>query len=97
MNNTIKFLALTLVVPTAALGQQPEPESMPCCQRDADGNMSCCESMQGEDDESHGGMDHGTMNHDDMNHGNMDHDSMDHGDTEHPAPEAEAEADPTIG
>ncbi|MEQ9662900.1 MAG: hypothetical protein RLN87_10165 [Parasphingopyxis sp.] len=90
--NKINFvIAAAILVPTAAFAQQAEPHGehseMPCCERDADGNMAGCPQMGGDQAMDHGnmgqGMDHQNMDHGNMNHQNMDHDSMDHGDDGH--------------
>ena len=77
-------IAAVTLVPTAAFAQQAEPHgdhsNMPCCERDADGNMAGCAHMNGDHAMDHGNMGHQGMDHQNMDHGDMDHDSMEHGD-----------------
>lgn len=79
MKIQISAVALTIALSTAAFAQpaasEAEHSTMDCCERDADGNMTGCEHMQGGSESEHG-THHGSDAHQGMNHENMDHGSM---------------------
>lgn len=94
MNKLNLAIALAIALPTAAMAQQAAPSTMPCCERDADGNMAGCAHMNG--DHASDGAAHQGMDHQNMDHGNMDHGTMDHGAMNHDG-NAEPHADHPMG